>query len=82
MLTGMTERLKNEILEQHERDVEKLNEEHEEQRLKQEKLLKVLSASLRKWFKGALKLQFLLRTILYRWFPHDVTPFCEAVSCF
>ncbi|XP_022091836.1 trichohyalin-like [Acanthaster planci] len=40
MSHGMTERMKNEILEQHQRDMERLAEEHEEQRLKQERLLK------------------------------------------
>ncbi|XP_071793677.1 uncharacterized protein [Asterias amurensis] len=52
MSQGMTERLKNEILEQHERDVERLSEEHEEQRMKQERLLKKRLAKHRQeWIK-------------------------------
>lgn len=38
--------MKNEILEQHERDVEKLEEQREEARMKQQKDIKVNSALL------------------------------------
>ncbi|XP_038070611.1 uncharacterized protein LOC119739670 [Patiria miniata] len=52
MSHGMTERMKNEILDQHQRDMESLAEEHEEQRLKQERLLKKRLAKHRQeWIK-------------------------------